>query len=340
MELPLITIAIALYNTEDYIELSVLSALSQTYDNIEVLVVDDASTDRSCDIVCKLAESHPRGNCIRLVSHKENMHIAATRNDLLDNAKGEYLFFLDSDDSIERECINHLYNIAKVHDDDIVISSYKECLENGSKGKAVIYPSAHDSGTFALCKQWYAYANSLGSNVWGILYRTPIIRNNNVRFRSYSIGEDAIFNLELFPFVNSYSITNSIEYNYLIRNNSLMHISSKDKDWKQVLDSYERDTFVAQYILSIKSRPYIDDMLAVYAKDILRQLFPILRKRTDYDYSTTKQIVQAISRHPLTIGEIIRRHKHLKVNIVLYLFGILPYSIKCCVSDILHRLRK
>lgn len=340
MEQPLITIAIALYNTERYIEQSLLSALSQTYDNIEVLVIDDASTDRSREIVCNIAETHPRGKRIRLISHKENMHIGATRNDLLDNAKGEYLFFLDSDDTIEAECISHLYDIARVHDDDIVISSYRECFEDDSKGKSVVLAPSHNSGTFAFCNYWYAHANSLDFSVWGILYKINIVRNSNIRYRSYLIGEDTIFNLELFPFIHSYSITDSIEYNYLIRSNSLMHTSNKAKDWKQVLDSYQRDTFVAKYILSIKDRQYIDDMLAAYAKDIMHQLFPILRKRNDYDHATTKQIVQAISRHPLTIGEIIRRHKHMKENIALYLFGILPYSIKCCVSDILHRLRK
>lgn len=339
MEQPLITIAIALYNTEDYIERCVLSALSQSYGNIEILIVDDASTDNSCNIVRNIAKTHRRGNCIRLVSHRDNMHIAATRNDLLDNAQGDYLFFIDSDDTIEEGCINHLYDIAKSHKDDIVISSYKECFEDGSKGKGIIYSPSRGSGTYALCNKWYTHANTLGANVWGTLYKTSLIRNSNIRFRPYSIGEDAIFNLELFPFVNSYTITDYIGYNYLQRSNSLMHISNKETDWKLTLDSYKRDTFVAQHMLSVKAHPYFDDMLAVYAKDKLRDLFFILKKRIYYDYATTKQIVQAISRHPLTIGEIVRKHKHLKVNLALYFFGILPYPIKCCISDILHKLR-
>jgi glycosyltransferase involved in cell wall biosynthesis len=100
-----------IYNVEQYIERALLSALNQTYQNLEILIVDDLGHDNSMNIVYQLKHTHPRGNCIRIITHKKNLGLGGTRNTAIESAQGKYLYFMDSDDAIVPDCIETLYNI-------------------------------------------------------------------------------------------------------------------------------------------------------------------------------------------------------------------------------------
>ena len=88
----LVTIGIPVYNVEPYIEKCLLSVLNQTYQHLEVLVVDDCSTDKSLDVVLRLKEQHPNGHWIKVVRQPRNMGVSEARNVVIDLAKGKYLF--------------------------------------------------------------------------------------------------------------------------------------------------------------------------------------------------------------------------------------------------------
>ena len=107
----LITLSMPIYNVEQYIERALLSALNQTYQNLEILIVDDLGHDNSMNIVYQLKHTHPRGNCIRIITHKKNLGLGGTRNTAIESAQGKYLYFMDSDDAIVPDCIETLYNI-------------------------------------------------------------------------------------------------------------------------------------------------------------------------------------------------------------------------------------
>ena len=117
----LITLSMPIYNVEKYIERALLSALNQTYQNLEILIVDDLGHDNSMDIVYQLKSTHPRGNCIRIITHKKNLGLGGTRNTAIESAQGKYLYFMDSDDAIVPDCIENLYNIIS---QDFIFSIY------------------------------------------------------------------------------------------------------------------------------------------------------------------------------------------------------------------------
>ena len=100
-----------IYNVEKYIERALLSALNQTYQNLEILIVDDLGHDNSMDIVYQLKSTHPRGNCIRIITHKKNLGLGGTRNTAIESAQGKYLYFMDSDDLLEKEALKELYSL-------------------------------------------------------------------------------------------------------------------------------------------------------------------------------------------------------------------------------------
>ena len=82
-----------IYNVEQYIERALLSALNQTYQNLEILIVDDLGHDNSMNIVHQLKSTHPRGNCIRIITHKKNLGLGGTRNTAIEFAQGKYLYY-------------------------------------------------------------------------------------------------------------------------------------------------------------------------------------------------------------------------------------------------------
>ena len=128
MEQPLVSIGIPVYNVEPYIEKCLLSVLNQTYQNLEVLVVDDLGSDQSMQIVYRLQHSHPKGNLIKVVRHNNNKGLGEARNTAIEKATGKYLFFVDSDDYIEPPTINLLLKEAETHNTDVVMASSPRVL--------------------------------------------------------------------------------------------------------------------------------------------------------------------------------------------------------------------
>lgn len=118
---PLISVLIPIYKVEAYIEKCVKSLFGQTYENIEYIFVDDCTPDNSIAVLQSVMEKYPcRRNRTRIIRNATNQGIAAVRNILLENATGEYVIFIDSDDWVELSMIENLVNEAQATDADIV----------------------------------------------------------------------------------------------------------------------------------------------------------------------------------------------------------------------------
>ncbi|MBO6133751.1 MAG: glycosyltransferase family 2 protein [Lachnospiraceae bacterium] len=124
-EKPLISVIIPVYNVEKYLRRCVKSVLSQTYKNLEVLLIDDGSTDRSPDICDELAKKDKR---IRVI-HQENRGVASTRNNGVRAASGDLIAFIDSDDFVTKDYLDVLYQDMVNTGSDIAVCSMKEVYE-------------------------------------------------------------------------------------------------------------------------------------------------------------------------------------------------------------------
>lgn len=107
---PLISVIVPVYNVAPYVEACLSSIVSQSYDNLEILVVDDASTDGSYDICQKYYKSDSR---VRLMHHNKNLGLSAARNTALEVAKGDYIVFVDSDDTIDKNMYSAMCSAAQ-----------------------------------------------------------------------------------------------------------------------------------------------------------------------------------------------------------------------------------
>ena len=119
-----VTIGIPVYNAEKFVERCLKSVLEQTFDDFEVLIVDDCGTDSSLSILKKIANNHNNGNKLRIVRHNKNLGVAEARNTIIKEASGKYLFFMDSDDRISKDAISILFDKAENTNAETVWGSF------------------------------------------------------------------------------------------------------------------------------------------------------------------------------------------------------------------------
>lgn len=217
-----ITIAIPVYNVSRYVRKSLLSALNQDFiGEYEILVVDDCGTDDSMDIVRSVVKEHPRGGIVRIVEHAENMGLGPARNTAIDNARGEYIFFLDSDDWVSTDCLSVLYRRAEAAGSDITVGSLIRVEEdNPAKVKEEIFPDMdvnHEAAGVYLFTQGVNYNIEL----WNKLMRLSFIRGKGLTC-VHRIIEDSIFDFNARALVQKVSLVSNVTLYYNIRKGSIL----------------------------------------------------------------------------------------------------------------------
>lgn len=223
MVLPLITIALPIYNVAPYVKESLLSALNQTYENIEIIAVDDKGTDNSMDIVRSVIASHPRGNIVRIIEHPRNLKTGATKNSALDNANGEYIYFMDSDDIIIPECIQIFYERMKETQVDVILGSHVQCKKNDPSNLLNIFtaPDCIIKEEQAILK----YTRNLIREkypvpMWNKLYDIKFIQKYNIRCIPHHLQEDPWFSFQVCLYASSFATINKITYKQIVHNSS------------------------------------------------------------------------------------------------------------------------
>ena len=249
-EKPLVSIIVPVYNVEKYLSECIDSILSQTYENIEIILIDDGSTDKSAQICDEYTAKDKRA----AVVHKTNEGVSAARNDGLKAANGQLIMFVDSDDWIDSETCGTAVNAMQESGADVVMWTYIS-ENNGNQSRKIIFGSdTIFEGTdvteklhrrlFGLTGEELAnpeLADSL-CPVWGKLYKKELILNNDISFVDLSeIGtyEDGLFNIEVFSQVEKAVYLNKCLYHYRKENTSSV-TSGYRKDlfekWQHLFD--------------------------------------------------------------------------------------------------------
>ena len=208
-----VTIGIPVYKSVDYILRALDSALAQTYPSIEFLVVDDAGHDGSIDVVQSIKETHPRGNNIHIIKHKENLGVAASRNDIIDNAQGEFLYFMDSDDAIAENTIELMMQNVRQYDAEIVFGSYIK-IETSGNEEIYQYPALQLLKKDELASFSYRKYAGIQASACNYLVESSILRDNNHRFINTSFWEDLVFTYDLVTLISRAVLLPNITYSY------------------------------------------------------------------------------------------------------------------------------
>lgn len=216
--MPLFSIIVPVYNVEECLERCVNSIISQSFKDFELILVDDGSPDKCPQICDEFAENDERITVI----HKENGGVSSARNAGIDAAKGDYIWFVDSDDAIEADSLCFLAEKIKKTRQDLYVFN--------SKFNAYIDIKNFDD---FFVKYYFKYLFGFGP--WNKLYFTKIIKDNELKFDDEEkIGEDLLFNINVYCFVSSIAVYEDQLYSYIIREGSAMTTQSKERHINQM----------------------------------------------------------------------------------------------------------
>ena len=188
MKTPLISVVVPIYNVERYIKVCIDSILAQTFQDFEIIIVDDASTDNSYNICQKLYGGNEK---VRIVRHEENQGLGPARNTGITDARGKYIFFVDSDDFILPNALEILYNAAESSGAEIVhASQYYETTQDDDQpidfDKLTFDKDPYQTEGFISTDILYRWENcwnrwdkGIRSLVWLNLYRRDIFEKYN-----------------------------------------------------------------------------------------------------------------------------------------------------------------
>ncbi|ASA55900.1 DUF4422 domain-containing protein [Vibrio gazogenes] len=226
-ESPKVSVLVAVYNTAKYLENSLKSVFEQTYSNIELIVVNDGSTDDSLYKLNKLKESHDF-----ILINKKNAGLGCARNSALERSSGKYIHFMDSDDYMEPDFIKKMVSKAEENNSEIVLSTHR-CFDD-SNGKTLFVSTlpynvlgVEGNTSIDLCDELMLTP----CHVWDKLYLKDFL--NNIKFTPFG-GEDIPFFWKTITSAKKISIQKECKYNYRLNENS---IQTNSKYALQVFES-------------------------------------------------------------------------------------------------------
>jgi len=212
---PNISIIVPIYNTKKYLGKCLDSIMSQTMSNIEVILIDDGSSD-GCEIVC---DEYSHKDIRFKVVHQKNQGLSAARNNGIEIAKGNYVLFVDSDDYIKRDLCEKAYNFAIDNKADLIRFFYEEDTKKGTrffKKQSTLPNSIIEKDSEKL-----KVAYTSGAMVWKFLIQRDLLLNNNLRFPLNVIYEDMDFTTKLALSATRMFVLHECLYMYRIRLGSL-----------------------------------------------------------------------------------------------------------------------
>ncbi len=200
-----VSVIIPVYNVENYLRKCLDSLVNQTLKDLEIIVVNDGTTDNSQEIIDEYVKKYPK-KVVSII--QENGGQGTARNTGLLHAKGEYIGYVDSDDYVEENMYEELYKKAKEEDSDIVI-----CGNNVVKENYDFLSKEEVDKEFLLGKM----------AVWNKIYKKNIIVDNKIQFRSKVWYEDLDFTMKVYFSSKKISYVDKPLYNYLLREGSTMN---------------------------------------------------------------------------------------------------------------------
>lgn len=332
----LVSIVVPVYNSVAFLDKCIQSVINQTYTNIEIILVNDGSTDTSGEVCNKYASTDSR---IKVI-HKQNGGLVSSRKAGICASTGEYVLYIDGDDWIEPELIERYMQQVSQHNADIVVSSHKVNLEgrvetlvntlptgvyNKARLIAEVYPKMMYTGKFS---QFGIFSYS-----WGKLYRRDILIGNQLKVtEGITIGEDALCLYPTLLDVNTLVILDEPFYHYRQRADSLIKtlrtidISKMEKVYKDL-----KEVFISKGVIDImleQLQYYLLSLLTVNtegpASENIASLYPFSKVRPNdkivlYGGGTFGQhIYKKVRNNNLhtVVAWIDERHKHYsKLNL-------------------------
>lgn len=267
---PLISVIVPVYNVEKYLDECIQSIISQTYKDLEVILINDGSTDASGKICDKWTEIDNRIK----VLHKKNTGVSDCKNIGLSIAKGHYIHFCDSDDKLNADIYKTMINAAIKNNVDLVMCGF-ETFPNGN----ITLPNVQSNKAITPMEFIYS-SNTLHSDndicfTWRLLIKKDLLTKNNLIFdKKIKIGEDFLFNLETIMHAKSLYVISEALYKYRTDNKtSVMKTKYKPYLEKQLELQYEKKKMLSDKYELTTIKSWQDNMAYYYTTTFSGILF-------------------------------------------------------------------
>lgn len=310
--LPLISIIIPVYQAEKYIENTITNLEQQSYPNIEIVCIDDHSSDKSYDLCKMLADKYSN---IRLFRNKTRQGVEYTRNYGICESSGEYLTFVDADDTVDSDMIETLLFSASLYNSDVVISGYKAVFNT----TVVNHLASIEEGKFPASSFVEFMYDRCPLDVFccigGKLYRRDLLRNDCIEFdMQFKYNEDLAFITCVMKKAKTVSYVNKCFYNYLIRTAGSTMSSKRDNMFESMMrvQLLLKSLLIQYSVFEEKKSFYFNAVFILFLSSMMNEvqygtfesfkslLFSI-RESTDYNetFQYVKQNKNSVLKHRL-----------------------------------------
>lgn len=229
---PFFSIIMPVFNTEKYLNKAIDSILNQSFKNFELIIIDDASSDTSYNVCKSYAD---KDNRIKLIKNEINLGVAKSRNKALSNISGIYLTFIDSDDYVELNLLETIYNKLKNNKIDLLKYSCRE--EYVGKKDDIRYSklcqieNSFFENKIEIQKQILEMEKiPLFGYLWNSFYKVEIIKRNSIFFDEKCIvNEDFSFNVKYVSYIKNLYCMSFLGYHYMKRENNSLSTKKQDR---------------------------------------------------------------------------------------------------------------
>lgn len=288
-----VSIIIPVYNVEKYLDKCLKSVVKQKYKNIEILCINDGSTDNSENIIKKYQQKDKRIICIS----KKNGGLSSARNTGIDNATGEYICFVDSDDWITEDYVFKLVKNLEENNADISICNIKCVYSDGSEKKVSFKISQNEllSSNDALKELFIG--EKLQNHAVNKLYKLELFKKNNIYFPVGRIYEDVFTTYKLFLVSNKIYIFTDYLYYYLQQREGSILSSDFNEKKLDLLDAFN-EINKNECLNKRKIKEYIQIFYIKQLISLFYHIFPVYNKKSK---KQLKKIFTKIKKHESSI---------------------------------------
>lgn len=214
---PLISIILPIYNIQGYLKKCMDSIFAQTYKNLEIIMIDDGSTDKSSE----MCDEYLKADSRVVVFHKKNGGLSDARNYGIERAKGEYITCIDPDDYVDIDYIEYLYKLIEKYNAKMSVCQHRVVYDSG---KIDEYGSNGDESIDnKFCIERMLYHDVIDTSAWAKLYEKSLF--DTVKYPKGKLFEDIGTTYKLMLQCNKIAVGYESKYNYIVRNNSIVNCS-------------------------------------------------------------------------------------------------------------------
>lgn len=324
-----ISLIVAAYNIEQFITRCITSLINQTFENLEIIIVNDGSTDNTLHIIDELKKSNKN---IKVIN-QENRGLIEARKTGFENSTGEYILFVDGDDWLERKAVEILYTNAIKENADIVLFNAFNSYDDGTRTNFNTFNiNSIDEIKKDILKA--LFLDNVLPVVWAKFIKRSFIIENNIKFpKDISYGEDLAFVSKLFMNKPSITLIDDKLYNYFQRTGSISRSTSE-----KILEVDKALSIIED---ELKTKGIEADYKEEFNKLVYRHLLLSKILRIDERYSHRKDVYDQYKRRKVNINknkyikeELKYGNKNLRIRTKLYNYNYYLGSFYDCIRKI------